>query len=56
LDPKFFHPEDDVYHQEDELHLMIALNLNGFSKGYPLHTMKYFQVANDMYSETPVAV
>jgi hypothetical protein len=56
LEPKFFSPGDNEYPREDKPHLIIPLNLNRFIRVHALHIMKIFEVANDMYLETPVAV
>jgi hypothetical protein len=54
--PKFFYPGDENYPSNVEAHSIIAFHLTGFSRAYALHIMKRFEVANDMYLMTPVAV
>lgn len=54
--PQFFLPGDQGYPEEDATFLMIGFEKNNESRAYPVSVMKEYEIANDWFGSTPVAV
>jgi len=56
LNPQFIESEDSNYPDPASLFLVIGFEMFGESRAYSLSVMDAFEVANDLFQETPVAV
>ncbi len=56
LNPQFLLPEDQGYPPVDHPALVIGYEANNDARAYALSAMRKFEVANDMFGDTAVAV
>ncbi len=56
LNPRFLLPGDQGYPADDNEQLVIGFELNGDRRAYPIESLFWFEVADDMFGDTPVAV
>ena len=56
LGPRMLSPGDEGYPSDDDDFLVIGVNLNGFTRAYPVYTMRWKEVANDQFGDAHVAV
>ncbi len=55
-DPQFFLPGDPGYPDENATFLMIGFERNNEARAYPVSVMKEYEIADDWFGSTPVAV
>ncbi len=49
-------PGDEGYPSDDDDFLVIGVNLNGFTRAYPIYIMRWKEVANEQFGDAHVAV
>ena len=56
LNPRMLSPGDEGYPSDDDDFLVIGVNLNGFTRAYPIYIMRWKEVANEQFGDAHVAV
>ena len=56
LTPHMLLPSEPGYPDDSEEFLVIGVQLNGFTRAYPLHVMGWHEVADERFGEAHVAV
>ena len=56
LNPKMLSPGDQGYPSDDDDLLVMGVNLNGFTRAYPLYIMGRKEVADEQFGDAHVAV
>lgn len=56
LNPQMSHPGDPDYPDVRSTFLVMGVQLNGFTRAYPIRVMSWVEVANEKFGEAHVAV
>ena len=56
LSPRMLSPGDEGYPSDDGDFLVIGVDLNGFTRAYPVYIMRWKEVANEQFGDAHVAV
>ena len=56
LNPRMLSPGEEDYPSDDDDFLVVGVNLNGFTRAYPIFIMRWKEVANEQFGDAHVAV